>query len=225
MISPLFVPVEDYGMKDNRVWSSREEFTHALSHGMGAVAALVGGGFLIHSAWRRGGLPQIIGATVFSLSAVLLYTISSALHALPEGKTRDQFERLDHIAIFLLIAGTYTPFTLGVLHGPWGWTLLVLIWSMAALGIASKLCRGLGNTRLSTALYVGMGWVILIAARPLIERMATPGLLLMLAGGVSYTVGVFFFLARRIPFSHLIWHLFVIGGTAFHYLAIRDYAG
>jgi len=212
-------------MKPLRAWSSREEFTHALSHGLGAMAALVGGGFLIHSAWRNGGLSRIIGVTVFSLAAVTLYAVSSALHALPEGRTRDQFERLDHIAIYLLIAGTYTPFTLGVLRGPWGWTLLILIWSMALVGIASKLWRGLGNTFLSTALYVGMGWVILIAARPLCERMALTGLLLMLAGGVSYTLGVFFFLARRIPFSHLIWHLLVMGGTAFHYLAIRDYAG
>ena len=211
-------------MKENRVWSAREELTHAISHGVGAASALVGGGFLIHSAWRTGGLSKIIGVTVFSLSAVALYAVSSALHALPKGKTRDQFERLDHVAIYLLIAGTYTPFTLGVLHGPWGWTLLILIWSMAIVGIASKLWRGLGNTFLSTALYIVMGWVILVAARPLCERMPTTGLLLMLAGGVSYTVGVFFFLARRIPFSHLIWHLFVMGGTAFHYLAIRDYA-
>jgi hemolysin III len=212
-------------MKDDRVWSAREEFTHALSHGLGAVAALIGGGFLIQSAWSSGRLSQLIGAIVFSVSAVALYAISSALHALPEGRTRDRVERLDHIAIYLLIAGTYTPFTLGILHGPWGWTLLILIWSMAILGIASKLWRGLGNTYFSTGLYVAMGWVIVIAARPLCERMPTAGLVLMLSGGLSYTIGVFFFLARRIPFSHLIWHLLVMGGTAFHYLAIRDYAG
>jgi hemolysin III len=208
----------------DRIWSSREELSHALSHGAGAVASLVGGILLIGGALHSGSLANLIGAIIFSLSAVVLYTCSAMHHALPQGRTKDRFELFDHVAIFLLIAGTYTPFTLGVLRGPWGWTLLVLIWLLAIAGIASKFISGIGRSISSPLLYLGMGWLILIAVKPMIQRMPVPGLLLILAGGVSYSIGVGFYLARRIPYGHLVWHLFVLGGTTFHYFAIRDYA-
>lgn len=208
-----------------RPWSTFEERTHAISHAAGASLALVGGWFLVHRMVKTGDPSRILAALVFTVSAFLLYGSSATLHALPEGPARDRFEVFDHIAIFLLIAGTYTPFTVGVLHGAWGISILGLIWILAAIGIATKWIQGPGRIINTTWLYVAMGWVILVAARPLIRLMPLPGLLLMLGGGLSYTAGVGFFLARWMRFNHLIWHLFVLGGTSFHYFAILNYSG
>lgn len=207
-----------------RTFSIAEERSHAISHGIGALAALIGGCMLVKSAMGSGDTAIVIGAAVFSLSAFVLYTCSALVHAYPPGPAKDRFELLDHMAIFLLIAGTYTPFTLGVLRGPWGWSLLSAIWVLAFLGIASKLWRGLGNTRAFPLLYVAMGWLIVIAAGPMIHRMSMNGLLLILAGGFSYTLGVVFYLTRQIPYSHLVWHLLVLAGTSFHYFAILNHA-
>jgi len=208
-----------------RRWSKLEERTHAISHAAGASLALIGGWFLVNRMARTDDLSRVVAAAVFTFTAFLLYVSSATLHALPEGPARDRFEVLDHIAIFLLIAGTYTPFTVGVLHGAWGMSILGLIWSLAAIGISTKLIQGPGRIINTTWLYVAMGWVILVAIRPLVQRMPLPGLLLMLAGGLSYTAGVGFFLARRMRFNHLVWHLFVLGGTSFHYFAILNYSG
>ncbi len=208
-----------------RPWSAFEERAHAISHAAGASLALIGGCFLVNRMVETGDPTRILAAAIFSFTAFLLYGSSATLHALPEGPARDRFEVLDHIAIFLLIAGTYTPFTVGVLHGVWGISILGLIWSLAAIGIVTKLIQGPGRIINTTWLYVAMGWVILVAVRPLVRLMPLPGLLLMLAGGLSYTAGVGFFLARRMRFNHLIWHLFVLGGTSFHYFAILNYSG
>ena len=198
---------------------------NSVSHGLGVVAALVGTPFLIVAAVRHGGTGFIIGAGVFSGAVILLYLASTLYHALPAGKAKRVFRVIDHSAIYVLIAGTYTPFTLGVLRGPWGWTLFGVVWGLAAIGV---LLKGLGMASrplVSTALYLSMGWLILIAVGPLIAKVPVSGLFWLIAGGLFYTAGVGFFATdSRLRFGHLIWHLFVLAGTVCHYFAVLWYA-
>ncbi|MBI4390387.1 MAG: hemolysin III family protein [candidate division NC10 bacterium] len=204
--------------------SRGEEIANSVSHGLGLVAALAAAPFLVGDAVRWGGTGAIVGASVFAATMVLLYLASTLYHALPGSRAKRVFQAVDHGAIFLLIAGTYTPFTLGVLRGSWGWTLFGLVWGLAAVGIALKAVGRLRHPILSTLLYVGMGWLILIAIRPLWLRVPTAGLLWLLAGGVAYTAGLAFFAARGVRYSHLVWHLFVLAGTACHFFAVLWYA-
>jgi hemolysin III len=155
---------------------------------------------------------------------VLLYLTSTLYHALPRSRAKRVFRVLDHSAIFLLIAGTYTPFTLGVLHGTWGWALLGLVWGFAILGVVLKAVGGVRYPRLSTCLYLGMGWLILIAVKPLWLRVPPAGLLWLLAGGIAYTAGVALFAAQRFRYTHFLWHLFVLAGTACHFIAVLWYS-
>ena len=203
--------------------SPGEELANSISHGVGLVATFVAGPVLIASAIRHGGLGTIVGASIFVSTAVLLYLFSALYHALRHAKAKRVFQVLDHAAIFLLIAGTYTPFTLGVLHGTWGWALLWTIWTLAAAGVALTATGKLHNRVASTALYVAMGWLMLVAVRPLWLRMPPMGFLWLGLGGVAYTAGVPFFAAHR-RYSHFVWHLFVIAGTACHFVAVMKYA-
>ena len=208
-----------------RQQSQGEEIANSISHGIGLVAALVGTPFLITQAARHGNVGFVIGASLFSATTIFLYLASTLYHALPIGKTKRVFRVLEHSAIFLLIAGTYTPFTLGILHGVWGWILLSIIWSLAAAGVVLKVFYGTSFPILSTSLYLFMGWMVVITANILIAKMPTPGLLWLIAGGVSYTVGVVFFaIDSRLQYAHLIWHLFVLTGTTCHYFAVLWYA-
>jgi hemolysin III len=208
-----------------REQSPREEIANSISHGIGLIAALVGTPFLITQAARHGNVGFVVGASLFSATTIFLYLASTLYHALPIGKTKRVFRVLEHSAIFLLIAGTYTPFTLGVLHGVWGWILLSIIWSLAAAGVVLKVFYGTSFPILSTSLYLFMGWMVVITANILIAKMPTPGLLWLIAGGVSYTVGVVFFaIDSRLQYAHLIWHLFVLTGTTCHYFAVLWYA-
>ena len=209
---------------DERPQSPGEEIANSVSHGVGLVAALVGVPILIVAAVRRGGAAGIVGASVFAGTMVLLYLTSTLYHALPKSKAKRVFQVLDHGAIFLLIAGTYTPFTLGVLRGGWGWTLFGLVWGLALLGIVLKIVGGVRITWLSTCLYLGMGWLVLIAVQPLWLRMPLSGLAWLAAGGLAYTAGVAFFAAERLRYSHFIWHLFVLTGTCCHFFAVLWYA-
>jgi hemolysin III len=205
--------------------SINEEFANALSHGAGLIATLVGASFLIVNAVRRGSLNFIVGASVFAVTMVLLYLASTLYHALPANRAKDVLLVCDHAAIYLFIAGTYTPFTLGVLRGTWGWLLFSLIWGLAMAGIAFKVLGGAARHHiLSTSVYLGMGWLFLIAIGPLWQRLPTPGLLWLLAGGIAYTVGVAFFLADKMRYNHLVWHLFVLTGTLCHFVAVWQYA-
>jgi len=204
--------------------SPGEELANSISHGVGLVAALIAAPVLIVTAAQRGGTAAVVGASVFTATMVLLYLSSTLYHALPRNKAKRVLRVLDHGAIFLLIAGTYTPFTLGVLRGAWGWTLLGLVWSLAVLGIALKAVGGIRYPVLSTCLYLGMGWLILIAVRPLWLGVPLPGLLWLAAGGIAYTAGVAFFAAERVRFSHFVWHLFVLAGTTCHFFAVLWYA-
>jgi hemolysin III len=155
---------------------------------------------------------------------VLLYLTSTLYHALPRNRAKRVFQVLDHAAIFLMIAGTYTPFTLGVLHGPWGWTLFGLVWGLALAGIVLTAVGGVRYPKLRTGLYLAMGWLILIAIKPLWLRMPSLGLFWLIAGGIAYTVGVAFYVAKRVSYSHFVWHLFVIAGTACHFIAVLRFA-
>lgn len=207
-----------------REQSRTEELANSLSHGIGLAAALVGMPFLVNQALQRGQAAFAAGTIVFAATAILLYLSSSLYHALPAGRAKRTFRVIEHSAIFLLIAGTYTPFTLGVLRGAWGWSLLGIVWGLAIVGVALKLFDKAPHRFFSTGLYLSMGWVVVLALDPLLSRMPTAGLLLLLAGGLSYTVGVAFFAAdSRLRYGHFIWHLFVLAGTAFHYFAVLWY--
>jgi hemolysin III len=154
----------------------------------------------------------------------LLYLASALYHAFPASRAKRVFQGLDHGAIFILIAGTYTPFTLGVLRGTWGWTLLGLVWSLAIFGVTVNAAGWLRHAYLSTGLYLGMGWLLVVAIRPLWSHMPLSGILWLLAGGIAYTAGVAFYTAKRIRYSHFVWHLFVILGTTCHFFAVLWYA-
>jgi len=207
-----------------RPQSLREEIANSVSHGVGLVAALVGTPFLLVAAVRHGAAGTIVGAGVFAATTLLLYLASTLYHALPRNRAKRVFRALDHGAIFLLIAGTYTPFTLGVLRGAWGWTLFGLVWGLAVAGVVLKAVAGPRYPVLSTSLYLGMGWLVLIAVRPLWLRVPPAGLLWLLMGGIAYTAGVAFFAARQVRYSHFVWHLFVLAGTACHFFAVLWYA-
>lgn len=205
---------------ESRKQTRWEEFANSLSHGVGLVAALAAAPLLIVTAVKAGGAAGVVGACVFVATMVLLYLTSALYHALPPGKTKRLFQLLDHSAIYLLIAGTYTPFTLGVLRGTLGWTLFGIVWGLAIGGI---LIKALGRlpSHVSTFLYLVMGWLILIAVKPLWEGLSAPALAWLVAGGLSYSFGVIFFvLDGRYRFGHFVWHLFVLAGTACHFVAI-----
>lgn len=208
-----------------REQSHAEEIANSLSHGIGLVAALVGTPFLIMHAARHGDAGFIVGTSVFSATMIFLYLASTLYHALPMGKAKGVFRIIEHSAIFLLIAGTYTPFTLGVLSGAWGWTLFGVVWGLAVTGVALKAFNKASHPILFTGLYLLMGWVIVIAVDPLLARVPTAGLIWLLAGGLSYTAGVVFFATdSRLQYGHLIWHLFVLAGNTCHYFAVLWYA-
>ncbi len=208
-----------------RTQSLGEEIANSISHGIALLAAVSATPFLIIAAADRGGIADIVGASVFAATILLLYLTSTLYHALPRNKAKRVFQILDHGAIYLLIAGTYTPFTLGVLRGAWGWTLFGLVWGLALAGILLKAIGGVRYPTLSTCLYLSMGWLVLIAVKPLWLLVPNWGLFWLLAGGIAYTVGVaFFVIDERIRYSHFVWHLFVIAGTACHFVAVLWYA-
>jgi hemolysin III len=207
----------------HRAQSLGEEIANSISHGTGFLAALIALPVLVLGAVRHGA-GAIIGAGVFAATMALLYLTSTLYHALAPNRAKRVFQILDHGAIYLLIAGTYTPFTLGVLRGPWGWTLFGLIWALAVAGIVLKSVGGVRHPRLSTGLYLAMGWLILAAAKPLWHAMPGWGLFWLAAGGVAYTAGVGFYAASRMRYAHFVWHLFVLAGTACHFIAVLRYA-
>ncbi|HKN82057.1 MAG TPA: hemolysin III family protein [Pyrinomonadaceae bacterium] len=202
----------------------REEIANSVSHGLGLVLAIAGVPVLLISAVRVGSMRVIIGASVFGATMVLLYLASTLYHSLTHVTAKRVFHLFDHCAIFVLIAGTYTPFALGVLRGPWGWTLLILVWLLAITGITVKAVKGTHHSWLTIGLYIVMGWLAVIATKPIVMLVPVPGILLILAGGVAYTGGLAFFASRRLRYGHFIWHLFVIAGTTCHFFAVLWYA-
>jgi len=205
-------------------YSRREELANALTHGVGLLACLIGVPILITSYLARGDLLLVLGVSVFAASLLAVYTTSTLYHAVPHPRAKHALRLADHVAIYLLIAGTYTPFTLGVLRGTWGWALLAAIWTLAALGIFFKLVFHSRFRKVSTAFYLAMGWLIVLAIRPMALQMPSAGIMLLAAGGLLYTGGVIFYV-RKAEYAHAIWHCFVLGGSACHFFAVLGYAG
>ena len=201
-----------------------EEIANSVSHGIGLLAALIAFPILVGSAFNRGDLAGTVGASVFATTMVLLYLASTLFHALPPNRAKRVFQILDHSAIYLLIAGTYTPFTLGVLRGVWGWTLFGLVWGLAVIGTVFKTLGGVRYTTFSTWVYLAMGWLVLIAIEPVWTLVPKWGLFWLVSGGIAYTAGTVFFMAERIRYFHFVWHLFVVLGTACHFIAVLWYA-
>jgi hemolysin III len=202
-----------------------EEIANALSHAVGLIAASLGAPILLWCAYQRGSPAFFVGASIFAATMLLLYLGSTIYHFWPRTPFKAALQVVDHSAIFLLIAGTYTPFALGPLQGLEGWTVLALIWLIAVAGIVLKLTKGvLHRPRLAVAMYLGMGWLVLLVIRPLALVLPTESLWCLTAGGLCYTLGVYFFLRDDKRYRHFIWHLFVLGGTASHYLAVLAYA-
>lgn len=210
---------------DHHHQSFGEELANSLSHGIGLLLAIVVGlPMLVANAIRSDSPATIAGASIFGASIILLYLASTLYHAIPHARAKQILRRIDHGAIYVLIAGTYTPIALGVLRGGWGWTLLAVVWALALAGVIFKVVAGTRFHRLSTGLYLAMGWLALVAIRPLWLNMAPAGLALLLAGGLAYTVGVAFYVSKRLRYAHFIWHLFVLAGTGCHYFAVLGYA-
>jgi hemolysin III len=204
--------------------SRAEEVANSVSHGLGLAAALIAAPFLIITAARQANPFFLLGTILFVLTILLLYLCSTIYHAWPQTRLKCVLQLIDHSAIFLLIAGTYSPFTLGPLRGPCGWAIFALIWIMAIGGVLLKMRSGLRRKKLSLSLYVGMGWLILIVIRPLAGAVPVETLVWLFAGGVAYTGGVIFFVKERMRFNHFVWHLFVLAGTLCHFCAVLSCA-
>lgn len=204
-------------------YSPREEVANSLIHGFGIMLSIVGLAVLVGYAAARGSTIDVVAGSVFGATLILVYTTSTLYHGIPIPRARPILRKLDHIAIFLLIAGTYTPFSLAAIGGATGWALFAVIWSLAALGIVFELTFLRRYTWLAVGLYLAMGWIGIVAIKPLAAAMAREGLILLLLGGAMYTLGVLFYVSKRIAFSHAVWHGFVLAGSVLHYLAILLY--
>ena len=210
-------------LESNRQQTPGEEIANAISHGVGFLGAVAVTPILIVKAYPDGA-SSVVGASIFGATMMMLYLVSTLYHAFPQSRTKQLFQIFDHGAIFLLIAGTYTPFTLGLLRGPWGWTLFGIVWGLAIVGVTVKSIGGASSGKLSTGLYLAMGWLAVVAIKPLWLNMSGWGLFWLLAGGLMYSAGVLFFVTERIRYSHFIWHLFVMAGTACHVVAVMAFA-
>jgi hemolysin III len=209
----------------SRAQTTREEIANAISHGAGVAMGIAAFPLLLIPAVRRGDSWQAVAGSVYATTLVLLYSASTVYHSLPSRMPAKRwFRGLDHGAIYLLIAGTYTPFALGALRGPWGWSILGTIWGLAAGGIVLKAGLGFRYPRLSTGVYLLMGWLIVVALRPLYLGIGPAGTAWLAAGGMSYTLGVYFYVRDHLRYRHFVWHLFVLAGSACHLVGVAGYA-
>jgi len=210
-------------LSDVKTYSVREEIAHSAIHGLGIALSVAGLTALVLTARRTGDRWDLVASVIYGVTLVLLYVASTLYHSIPHPPAKRILRILDHSAIYLLIAGTYTPFTLVLLRGPWGWTLFGLVWGLAILGIALKVAA-MGRFRgFSLVLYIGMGWLVLIALKPLTAALAHGGMVLLVLGGIAYTSGVLFYVWRRLPYHHAVWHAFVLAGSVLHFFAIFLY--
>lgn len=203
-----------------RSYSVSEEIANSITHGIGTVLSVVGGIALIVFAALYGDAWRIVSFTIYSVTLVILYLASTLYHSVRDSKLKRVFKILDHACIYLLIAGTYTPFLLVSLRGPWGWTLLGVIWGLALVGVIFKIFSAQRFRRFLVLGYLLMGWLCVVAGRELLLRVPAEGLFWLALGGLLYTVGVLFYAWRKLPYGHTIWHLFVLGGSICHYLAV-----
>ena len=206
-----------------RSWtqSAAEELANGISHGIGLVGAIIGTPILLGAAFYHGNFPFFIGTIVFTTTMLLVYLASTFYHGWPQTKTKSLLQVIDHAAIFLLIAGTYTPFALGPLRGGGGLVMLGIVWALALFGVLMKATRGvLRHRRLAMTLYLGTGWIALAFIRPLALAVPVSALLWLIAGGLAYTAGTLFFANERLRYGHFIWHLFVLAGSSCHFVAV-----
>lgn len=204
-------------------WYRREELANTLTHALGFVVGIGAFVALMIQSDVHGSERNVVGCAVFGTSLLFTYLSSAIYHYVENLNIKHRLRYLDHISIYFLIAGTYTPFTLVTLDGPWGWTLFGVIWSFAAFGICFKIYTITELEWLSTLVYVLMGWTVLVAIVPIVENLPLHALFWLVGGGIFYTVGVLFFLLETLPFSHTIWHLFVMAGSICHFFAIYWY--
>lgn len=200
-----------------------DELASSVIHGVGIALSIAGLAVLVAFAALHGNALTVVACAVFGASLVLLYTASTLYHSISVAAAKPALRALDHIAIYVLIAGTYTPFTLIALPGAWGWSLFVAVWTLALVGSALELGLLKRYHKLAVLLYVGMGWIGMIAFKPLSEHLQAGGMLLLIGGGVAYTLGVPFYLWRRLPYHHALWHVFVLAGSVLHFLAVLLY--
>ena len=208
---------------ENRARSIGEEYANAITHGLGAALLIAVSPFLLIEASRHGAMAAV-SASIFAGTAILLYIASSLYHAIRPGRLKQAVQIVDHSAIFLLIAGTYTPFMLGVLRGGWGWSLFGVVWGLGLLGILKELFASQRGQAVSILLYLAIGWLVIVAIVPMVTHMRFGGLVLVAGGGLAYTVGVVFYAIQRVPYFHTIWHFFVLAGTTCHFFAVMNYA-
>ena len=205
----------------NWTQSAGEEVANGISHGIGLVGAIIGTPILLLAAFHHGNISFLIGTIIFAATMLLVYLASTLYHCWPRTHTKSLLQVIDHSAIFLLIAGTYTPFALGPLHGGGGLAMLGIVWALALFGVIMKATRGvLRHRKLAMTLYLGTGWIGLTLIRPLALAIPLSALLCLIAGGIAYTAGTLFFANERLRYSHFVWHLFVLAGSSCHFAAV-----
>lgn len=210
-------------MTQHKPYSIAEEVAHALTHGIGAIASIVGLVFMVVWALQYGDAWHVVSASIYGASLILLYTASTLYHSFPWPRVKAIFQKMDHAAIYFLIAGTYTPFALINLRGAWGWTLLGVVWSIAIIGVVLEISLRQRKKWLSLSLYLGLGWMAVVAIKPMLDNVESGGLWLLLAGGLAYSFGVIFYVWKSLRFHHAIWHLFVLAGSILHFFSIFYY--
>ncbi len=204
------------------MYSKTEEILNAISHGIGAILSIVALVIMIIYASSLSAL-HITTISIFGASLILLYLASTIYHSVTQEKWKLICKKIDHLSIYILIAGTYTPIVLLGIQGAWGWTLFGIIWSLAVIGFIFKFSKYQKNEKISLILYAAMGWLILIAIKPMSERLSTELIWYIALGGIFYTIGILFYAINKIPYNHFIWHLFVLGGSIMHFLGIFFY--
>lgn len=208
---------------DLKSYSNREEIVHTIIHGIGLILSIAGLTVLVAFSSLNGDVWHIVSTSVFGSTLIILYTASTLYHGIPIPKAKAVFKKIDHSAIYLLIAGTYTPFLLVNLRGVWGWSLFALVWIIAVVGILLEVFRKNRFKKLSIALYLGLGWLVVAAIKPMFDSVASGGLILLLIGGLFYSLGVIFYVRKKMLYHHAIWHAFVLAGSICHYFAILFY--
>ena len=204
-------------------YTTAEEIANSITHGIGAVLSVAGLTLLVVLAAIYGDVWRIVSFSVYGSTLVILYLASTLYHSFQHPRVKHIFRVFDHVSIYLLIAGSYTPFLLVSMRGAWGWSLLAVVWGLALLGVTFKVIFIGRYEVLATAAYVLMGWLVVIAFKQMLAHVPPGGVALLIAGGITYTLGVIFYAWEKLPFNHAIWHLFVLGGSAFHFFAVLFY--
>lgn len=205
------------------VYSVNEEILHTITHGIGILMSIAGLAILVAFASTNGDSWHVVTSSIYGATLIMLYSASTLYHGIPHSRAKQLLQQFDHAAIYLLIAGTYTPFLLVNLRQDWGWWLFSVIWVVAIIGVIFEFCDCKPFKRISLWLYLSMGWMIVVAINPMLQNVSTGGLVLLLAGGLAYTAGAYFYVKEQIPYHHVIWHVFVLAGSILHYFSILFY--